>query len=237
MDFETYAMCKPLGRTIPAVTLTFDGNIGDKVTIDGTLFGADEGVVYVRISPNFYDLTKASSFTGVSGEMEESAPIDGSDFTAQFFQASSSIENRDMILVASFATDDVFVFKGTYVVMIPASGTYVSKIEFPEIVQTIEPKYIPNYIPMVVLTTVAPVSADGIGTALGDEEGAALDEAAETGMPFVLRFTEIGGTTQTVLMQRTETSSGDVWYAENFYGWVALSKADGVWGCLYVNTD
>lgn len=66
-------------------------------------------------------------------------------------------------------------------------GAHSLSITCTETVHTIEPKYIPNYMPMVDISEETFIASMSDETDVTADEAAALDEAAKTKMPLLLR--------------------------------------------------
>lgn len=75
-------------------------------------------------------------------------------------------------------------------------GGYVSRVEFPETIHPIDPKFIPGAVlPVVELSTVATAE----GAALTAEESARMDEVAAMGVPIVVSTVVDGIDTKAIL--------------------------------------
>jgi hypothetical protein len=173
----------------PAEVLTFDGNTEGKFTL--TL----EGITFVRVSEKVYDLTKATSMT-IDGE---TVPLPISEFP----MSTNEFKIDGILFIRVISKEEVEnlgglegVKAGTYFCVAHDleegyPDVFVERLEFPETVHTIDPKFIPGVcLPVVELDYEGTLP---IQLTLTEEQIAIVNAAAKAGTPIVVRLTQTDG--------------------------------------------
>ena len=248
-DFANYAARKALRKLgvneAPGKVFTFDGNTEGRIVIP---LGSD--YYCVKISDEVPDLhqisvVKMSDMAGNESLLDETINVidvkagDDSMFGAIGTAVLNRFETPYVVVITDTATSQI-PETGLYVLYADSDGGgYISRIEFAETITPIDPKYLPSGggggLPVVEITSVK--KTDGTTYALSETEAAAMEAAAETGLPICAKFNvsdggEIALNFSAVLSYMSVPAIGTSAYAfavdvETWSYYIA--KEDGVW--------
>lgn len=191
---------------------SFNGNTEGKTAIPV------DGGQFVKISDDTPDLSEIVAVeaiqdgTAITLSKEELLYEQGESYQALY------VGNIILVVSGSAITES-----GLFFGMINES-TYLKSVTFPETVHTIEPKYIPNCIPMVELTTELKETENAQFSA---EESAKLTEAYETGLPVCLKMKADGYQTSCVAMRIEEGDGVLAGYVAG--GMYVLMRGESSW--------
>lgn len=195
--------------------LTFDGDTSKKEVFAGVFYA-------VKLTDKYMDLNQVDSITIIAGD--ESGTFTKPNIAVSVDSGIQVLNYEALIFLTAVAENipDIGVTKGVYVVLNEVEGLpcYATNVKFAETIHPIDPKFIPGVcLPVVELSTIITG-----GATFTDAENAALNEAAATGLPVVIKFdVELG-----IIICDVFTNGGSTALI-NYHFDIYLQSTDGVW--------